>query len=440
MKRVGQQSLMSALKPLQPSRVYDTKSGELVTSLVLQEKVHELVSVVRGETIRLYGVHKSALLNELQNYSGRPQPAEFARQSGFRTSFMESLPREVMAKSRLEKLAQFKLISETDSYVKNPQGNKQEPSFSQSVNLGAVDKQMASLSVSDGVLSLLWKCWDREFLLEFNIPNYILERDILKYSLPVIKINQRTQQYSFIFTITEKVKSRNGKKHCVGIDLGVIKPYSMVVINQDNARVASYESSPRLNRLARKRERLISESHHIKKKLKNNPNEVLDIEYSRTRNKATRLTHTIAQQSASEITQKLTKHNANLIKVENLSWVSGTKNAKIGKSNWSHSKQQDAITHATKRIGYSTVRVSARNTSQECHSCKNLITHSSRTRTVYCAGCKTILDRDFNAAMNIAQREVTLPRPASKKLNGINTQVTSTGALLGTLVIPHDSS
>lgn len=93
--------------------------------------------------------------------------------------------------------------------------------------------------------------------------------------------------------------------------------------------------------------------------------------------------------------------------------MSGSKKSKIGSSRWSHSQQQEAIIHATSRIGYRTKKVSAKNTSQSCHGCKARITHR-KNRTVWCGVCKTVLDRDFNAAMNIAK----FIFPVSKKLNG----------------------
>ncbi len=235
-----------------------------------------------------------------------------------------------------------------------------------------------------------------------------------------------------------------GHKHTVGIDLGIVKPYSMVVVNTNGQRVASYESSARLNRLARKRERLILESRHIKNKIAklnvtNKDISIHELEHARTRAKATRLTNTIAKQTGSEIAHKLAKHNSNLIHIEQLNWISGTNKSKIGTSSWSHAQTQEHITHATKRIGYVTKKVSARNTSQTCHSCGSLTAHNTRTRTVHCAGCKTTLDRDYNAAMNIAMNRV-LTRPASQQLNGDITpkksniaQIMSTGALSGSL-------
>jgi hypothetical protein len=419
-KRKGE--LISALKPLTPTSIINTATGEYVSPSVLQEKLALLVTAVRDETIRLYSQSKTVLDEELVDYTGTPQPAEYARQKGYLTSFNESLPKPVKAKSRLEKLTQYKLISETASYILNPNPDKKEHSFSHAINLGAVDKQMASLSLDDTELNLLWKCWDEEYYLTFDIPSYVLDRDIVRFTLPTIKLDKKIKQYVFVFALVEMGKPRKGKAHTIGIDLGKIKPYSMAVVNHAGNRVASYDASPRLTQLSRKRERLIAEVRNLDARIENRAkrglsSQVHETEYYRTRDKATRLTKTIAQQTGAEITNKLAKHNSNLIKIENLKWISGTQTSKIGSSRWSHSLQQEAITHSTTRIGYTTKRVSAKDTSQSCHSCGNKIKHQ-KNRTVWCGECKSRLDRDFNAAMNIAKQPIF---PVSKKLNGNTT-------------------
>lgn len=418
--------LISAISPLKPISVINTQTGEYVSYAELEGKIGQVIHTVQTETQRLYDQNKTALFTELTNYKGTPQPAEYARQKGYLTNYRSTLPREVLAKSRLEKLVQYKLISESASYVLNPNPAKQEPLMSPLINLGAVDSQMASLSQESTELNLLWKCWDTEYYITFQLPAYILKRKIIKFSLPIVKRNKKTQQVEFIFNLFEEIRTRKGHAHTVGIDLGKVKPYSMAVVNERGSRVASYESSPRLTRLSQKRERLINETRALNARVKNRAIRGLAspqhlIEYERKRDKTTRLTTTITAQTGSEITRKLIKHNSNLIKLENLSWVSGNTNSKVGSSRWSHSFQQAAITHATTRIGYRTKKVSAYNTSQVCHVCHGQVTHVTRSRVVRCVTCQSQLDRDFNAAMNIAKQ----PLPASKKLNRGTTLRTS---------------
>lgn len=434
--------LVSALSPLSPASIIDTTTGEYVSADVLKGKLNLLSAAVFAETNRLYELHKLDLFEQLETYNGTPSPAEFARQKGYSTNFTTTLPREVKAKSRLEKLVQYKLVSEVGSYVANPTRNKQEPTFNTTLSLGAVDKQMASLSWDEGELNLLWKCWDKEYYLTFTLPAYVLQRKIVKFSLPLIRRN-KDGQYEFIFAVFEQAQQRKGNAHTVGIDLGIVKPYSMAVVNKKGQRVASYEATARLIRLSEKRQRLLAEQKQIRTKIANRTTRGLsspfqELELQRTSAKSTRLTKTIAQQTGSEIARKLAKHNSNLIHLENLTWVSGHSGSKIGSSRWSHSQQQEAVTHATARIGYKVKKVSARNTSQTCHRCGKSITHNAQKRSVWCVECKVSLDRDFNAAMNIAGQRSSI-FPVSKKLNGGTTGdsgVTQLGkeAFSGTLV------
>lgn len=301
--------LISALSPLQPTSIINTATGEYVSITVLEQKIESIIETVFSETKQLYAEHKTVLMQKLGDYTGTPQAAEFARQNGYLTSFTTTLSKEVKAKSRLEKLVQFKLVSETDSYVKNTNLDKKEHLFSKAINLGAVDKQMASMSFDGSELNLLWKCWDEEYYITFQLPSYVLKRQIVKFSLPVVKRNKKTRRFEFIFTLFELIQPRKGNKHTVGIDLGKVIPYSMAIVNKAGSRVASYETTPRLTHLAKKRERLLSESWNISMKIENRAKRGLaspiqEIERSRVTNKTTRLTKTVAQQVGSEIAKK----------------------------------------------------------------------------------------------------------------------------------------
>jgi len=439
--------IVSALSPLAPISILNIRTGEYESPEYLQEKISVLIEAVHAETQRAYITHESSLLASLAGYAGTPQPAEYARQAGYSTSLVESLPKTVKAKSRVEKLVQYKLVSETASYVLNPNPRKEPHTFSRTLNLGAVDKQMASLSLDGSELNLVWKCWDEEYYLTFQVPAYVLNRKLVKFSLPLIKQSKKTEQFEFIFSIVEETKTRKGYKHTAGIDLGIVKPYSMVVVNDEGQRVASYEASPRLVGVARKQQRLREEKHRIHQKIKNRATRGLEspdqqLELERVRDKSTRLTKTLALQVGAEIADRLAKHNGNLIQVENLKWLSGHQGSKIGYSRWAHSQQQEAIQHATSRIGYKMKRVNAKNTSQVCNKCGSTITHDTKKRTVWCAVCRSSLDRDFNAAMNIAKQKQTI-FPASQKLNGgvtSRTDVTSKRskeAFSGTIAQPR---
>ncbi len=399
---MAKNKLVTALSPLKPFRVTDISAGEIISHRETSEILGLLVGYCHEQTVLLYENDSQKVLMDVLEY--RSNANAFGRTYGYVSEY-KSLPREVLAKSRINELVLFKLISETAAYVKNPNPRKREHSFSNAINLGSVDKQMASLSYDNETqsLTLLFKCWNKELLIEFTIPPYILKYDIKKWSLPIIQ--KQGNEYVFLFTIQENIPTRVRGKHSAGLDLGIVEPYVLAITNEKGARVAHYSASPYLRKLSVKRERLLTEKKFLNQKIDAYTQLGLGtdalIEHKTfVSQKSTRLGKNIAQHLGSEIAQKLNKHWTNLLHIENLSWISGTKNSKIGTSRWSHNLHQEKTVHSLLRVGVITKRVSPRNSSRSCHKCGSVLTH--RARSVYCSECKTLLDRDFNAAMNLA--------------------------------------
>jgi hypothetical protein len=403
--------LVSALPLLQPVDIYNTKTGETVTIVDLNHKINSLLTYCYEEAVAGYSLNEEKL-GEL--FTSRPNvtaPAEFARQNNIHCR--RNLPVAVKAQSRVEKLVQYKIVSEASSYTQNLNPNKRPFTFSQTVNLGAVDKQMVTLSKDGNQLNLLWKCWDAEYLLVFNIPAYILKRNIIKFTLPTVS------RKGFIFNILEEtptLKTRNHYK--AGLDLGRNTPYVIAVINSNNNRVAHYTTSKTLTRTNNRRDNLIQEKKHLNIKILAYTQLGLNVaplttERDHKTGKITRLGQSLAQQLAAEITKKLAKHKLNTLNVEDLRWATG---AKYG-SRWNHSKQQEALTHSLLRVGIQVKKINPKNTSQECHKCDTKLIHNTKKRTVHCVNCKATLDRDFNAAMKIAAKQCY---PVSKRENGDN--------------------
>ena len=394
--------LISALPPLKPEMVIDVTTGQVLTQMEYNSPVGALLTYCQSETQRIYAENTSQLLADIVSY--RSNANSFGRQKGY-ASNVKALDKTIKAKSRINELILHKLISEAASYVKNTNEYKQPPSFPVTINLGAVNAQMAKLSLDGDELTMLWKCWDKELLFIFKLPAYILKRNLSKVSLPLVKLDKNNFPV-FLFTVQEAVSLRPASDMRAGVDLGQREPYVLAITNQKGKRVAHYKASSRLNRLTTKQNRLRSERSAIYKKIAaydslSLDSTVLEAHKGFVSTACTRLTKEIALQLAAELTLKLEKHPVHLLNVEDLSWVSGTKNAKIGTSRWAHSQQQEAITHAALRKGITVKTVNPKNTSQTCSKCGGTITHTSK-RTVWCSECKITLDRDLNASLNIA--------------------------------------
>lgn len=410
-----QNEITSALPPLRPVRVVDVRSGEVLGLLEHDNVLGKLVEYVQGI---VEGYPKSRLFEDLKGHKGRIAPAEWARQNNHLVP-VKTYPSEMLGKSRVQRLIAHKLVSESLSYVNNPNPRKQLPSYAPKINLGSADKQLVTLSSNDNKLSLLLKAWDRELLMEFTLPPYLNQRNIKKWCLPTIEFHNG--QIVYRFSIIEETKVRNSNKYIAGIDLGRIEPATIVVINESNHRVADYKIRGNARLLNIKCEALLNNKKHIINKIKQYDalgldSTVLKLESTRITRKASVLSTEISRLTASQVTKLLMKHSLNTVHVENLKWVTGSKYG----SKWAHSQVQSAMEHSLAREGIKVKKVNARNTSQSCSKCGNKIIHNSRKRTVHCIECKIVLDRDYNAAINIARNININHCPVPERRNGSN--------------------
>lgn len=405
--------LTSALPPLFPEAVIDVMTGELVEQSEFDDSLAQLASFVQQESQRLWNENKKELKETLSKITAT-SPAEVGRQAKLHVN-LERLPREVKVKSRIERLTRYQTITSAKSYFSSPIKTKQEPSFSPYLNLGAVDNSMASLVLFDGKIELTFKCWDKEFLLIFKVPEYVLARNIAKISLPTIQ--PFGESWGFIFSAKEiKTPATINPEYLIGVDLGRVEPYTLVVIHaKSGSRVAQYTASPRLRVLTAKRDRLNKELRYLYTKSKAHEalgfrKEALEQERILTRAKRNRLINKITWLIATEIHKVAVRFSPRFVAIEDLSWVNTTH----GMSRWTHAKDQAAITHKLTRSGMVTKKVSPKNTSQECHKCGLQIAHNPSKRLVVCSGCSLTVDRDINAAINIAFR------PLRKRSKGNN--------------------
>jgi len=387
----------SSLSRLIPAQVVNTQTGELLSwDEFKEESLTALLEWVHEETSRIYfedqeGVHEAARCLKFN-------AAEHARQAGFVADYT-SLPRDIKAKSRLSRLVGYKLMSETAAYERNPNPRKQAHAFSRTINLGAVDSHMARLERDENTLVLTWKCWLDEYELTFLIPHYAQSRNVTKWSLPLVSSR------GFIFTMQETPTLRTDGA-TAGVDLGRVEPFTLAVLSSRGNLAAEYRARPQVRATNAKRERILQEVTLTRAKASAYMSLGLDEAHLREqvrlkRNKASRIASALSGQIAADIVTKTTRHDVSILHIENLKWAAG---ARYG-SKWTHGATGEKIEHSAARAGVRVKRVSARNTSQMCHACRAPITHQTATRTVRCLDCKSRLDRDVNAAMNIAKNQ-----------------------------------
>lgn len=140
--------------------------------------------------------------------------------------------------------------------------------------------------------------------------------------------------------------------------------------------------------------------------------ETLYTEYLRVRSKISRLKNERVLRVANQIMSIAQQYNASII-LENLSWTPHSK--------WEHSIQQEAIQSKATRVGIRVKKVSPKNTSQSCPTCKNRITHSARATR--CIQCQKTLNRDVLASRNIALKGIPVIS-SNSFIQSLHTRVT----------------
>ena len=103
------------------------------------------------------------------------------------------------------------------------------------------------------------------------------------------------------------------------------------------------------------------------------------------------------QQSAALI------RRADLIVVEDLQVRNMVRHPTLARSiaDASWSKFVSMLAYKVEKTGGHLIRVDPRNTSQKCSGCGELVTKSLAVRTHACTSCGLVLDRDYNASLNI---------------------------------------
>lgn len=394
----------SAMGGLRPVMVIDEVTGLLLGESEWCVPVRKLLNYVQYETTRTYAKNKDKLHDECAGNKGTANA--FGRKLGYR---LGKLPKPVLVQSRIQELYLHNLITTVRSFVESPVLTKQSPSFPLKINLGAVDKQMVTIAYEDGELSLSWKVWDRKLLFVFKTPPHVRKYNVVKFCLPSVRVN-KNNQLVWDFPIKEYYAPALPGSERAGIDWGVIKPYTLSVVNRNKNIVAVYNPSKKLLSLVNNKNTLVTEKQRVSSKIERltayGEHEKLSVLLDEKRylsRKITELGHQIAKQTAHEITKKIKKHHTNTINTEKLSWISGHKGAKVGSNHsFQHARLEQATTHALSRIGVRTKKVNPRNTSQLCHKCGDIIKYQQGKRLIHCSSCSFSMDRDVNASANIA--------------------------------------
>ena len=410
-----------------PSHVPDL-DGELLDGTHVLASLASEVRDISGYAT--YVVRNDEGLGDELSRVTAAQPADAGRRAG--VTMPDFLVSGKSGRSRKEMLVQHRVVTEFRSYqerVKAAKGesakyvsqgwkrtvNASAPSYGEDyVNLGAVNKQYAAIEnnpFADGEIVLKMVIQGQWYRLIFNFDNARFTGG--KVTLPVIKV--QGGQPVFIFTVaTDNPVVQFSGDYTVGVDVG-INNYATVVVREVETGHIVYETtlSQRVHSLwnsVRASERQV---RALRKKAatllcdRQERMSALD-EAQLHREAASRKKRELAILAAQEIADLSHLWGNAVVSVEDLSWVANT----MQNGRWNRGALIQWLTHYVSQNGGWVVSVNPANTSQVCHVCGATVTHPTHKDSV-CPEHGS-MDRDVNAAVNIAARAVPKVEKARK--------------------------
>ena len=419
---------------VRPSHVLDLNGVLLDSDIVLSQ----LASEVRGiSSYATYVARNDTELGTRLSQVGAVQPAEAGRRAGVdipvklvvkgevrKNKAGKLVEEKVAGKSRKERLFRHHVVTEYRAWeerikVANDESakyvsqgwkrtvNASPPSYGgDTINLGAVDSLYAVIEndpFTDAEIVLKMVIWGNWYRLIFKFDNMRFTEG--KVTLPLIKIEDN--QPVFIFSVaTDNPVVQFSGDYVLGVDVGINNYATVAVINNTTGQVV-YETT-----LSQRVHSLWNSVKASEKQLRALREKAEPILYDRQgkmaaldeaqlhREAASRKKRELARIAAQEIAYLSHFFDNAVVAVEDLGWVSNT----MQNGRWNRGELIKWLAHYVEQNGGWVVSVNAAGTSQVCHLCGEGVYRPTHRVSI----CKEHgeMDRDVNAAANIASRAV----------------------------------
>ena len=410
-----------------PSHVLDLNGEVLDAAPVMAE----LASEIRGiSTYATYMVRNDMKLGSALASVTVSAPAEAGRQAGVMMPDFLAVGR--IGRSRKEKLVQYNVVASYRSWqerVKAVEGastkylsqgwkctmNASAPTYGGDyINLGAVDKNYAVIEnnpTADGEIILKMVIQGQWYRLIFRFDNARFPEG--KVTLPLVKVENN--QPVFIFSVvTDNPVVQFSSDYVIGMDVG-INNYATVVVRSSTTGRVVHETT-----LSQRVHSLWNSVRASEKQVRSLRKKAAGLLYQRQarmsaldeaqlhREAASRKKRELAILAAQEIAYLSHFWGNAVVAVEDLGWISNT----MQNGRWNRGELIKWLTHYVAQNGGWVVAVNSANTSQVCHLCGLKVTHPVHEVSV----CPThgMMDRDINAAANIAARAIPKVEKARK--------------------------
>ena len=411
-----------------PTHVLDL-NGELLDSAPIMT---QLATEIRGiSSYATYVTRNDTVLGERLAQTGAIQPAVAGRRAG--VTMPDFLASGRTGKSRKEWLVRYNIVTAFRSWqerVKAVNGesgkyisqgwkrtvNASPPTYGEDfINLGAVDKQYAVIvndPFDDGEIVLKMVIRGKWYRLIFKFDNTRFTEG--KVTLPLIKLENGNPVFIFS-VVTDNPIVQFSSDYTIGVDVG-INDYATVVVRNTTTGKVTYQTtlSQRVHSLwnsvkaSEKQVRQLREKARSLSLYDRQGRMAARDEADLHRKAASRKKRELAILAAQEIAYLSHFWDNAVVAVEDLSWITNT----MQNGYWNRGAFVQWLTHYVSQNGGWVVTVSAFNTSQVCHKCGSEVTHP-KYKVSQCAK-HGIMDRDVNAAANIAARAVPKVEKARK--------------------------
>lgn len=413
---------------VRPSHILDL-NGELLDSASIMS---QLAAEVRDiSAYATYVVRNDVTLGERLVQAGAVQPATAGRRAG--VTMPEFLVTGKSGRSRKEALIQHNVVTSYRSRqerIKAIEGTSSKyvsqgwkrtvdasaPSYGDGdfINLGAVDKQYAVIEndpVVAGEIVLRMVICGQWYRLIFSFNNKRFTEG--KVTLPVVKVEGGKPVFIFTVVTDNPVVQFSGD-YTIGVDVGINDYATVAVRNSTTGRIVRQTTlSHRVHSLwnsVRASERQVRALNKKADKLiyqRQAHMSVID-EAQLHREAASRKKRELAIVAAQEIADLSHQYDNAVVAVEDLSWIRNT----MQNGRWNRGTFVQWLTHYVAQNGGWVVAVNAAHTSQLCHVCGKKVKHPEHKVSV--CPKRGVMDRDVNAAANIASRAVPKVEKARK--------------------------
>lgn len=413
-----------------PTHILNLDGEVLDSAPIMSQLASEVCGISAYAT---YVVRNDTVLGEQLAKAGAVQPTTAGRRVG--VTMPDFLVTGKSGRSRKEALIQHRVVTEYRSWQERAKAvngesskyvsqgwkrtaNAAPPSYGEGdfINLGAVNKQYAAIEnnpFADGEINLKLVIQGKWYRLIFTFDNKRFTEG--KVTLPLIKIEDSRPVFIFSVATDNPVIQFSGD-YTIGVDVG-INDYATVAVRNTTTGKVTYQTtlSQRVHSLwnsVRASERQVKQLREKAVSLSLYDRQgrmAARDEADLHRAAASRKKCELAILAAQEIAYLSHFFDNAVVAVEDLSWISNT----MSHGRWNRGAFVQWLTHYVGQNGGWVVSVSAANTSQVCHVCGSEVEHPEHK--VSRCSVHGVMDRDVNAAANIAARAVPKVEKARAK-------------------------